>query len=103
MPRRPRMSEEVRSAVAERLRVLGKEKSVALMEALAEGEASVQELADRIGVAHQNASHHLAALRRAGIVGRRADGPTGIYAIEDWSAWWVIEQLAGLVGDEEAG
>lgn len=94
------MSEQARRATAERLRVLGKEKAIALVEALAGGEASVQELADRIGVSHQNASHHLALLRQAGIVGRRVDGPTSIYAIEDWGAWWVIRQIAGLVGDE---
>jgi DNA-binding transcriptional ArsR family regulator len=94
------MSEEVRAATAERFRVLGNEKSIALIEALAEGEASVQELADRIGVAHQNASYHLSTLRRAGLVDRRTDGPTGIHAIEDWGAWWVIRQIAGLFEDE---
>jgi DNA-binding transcriptional ArsR family regulator len=97
------MSEEVRRETAERLRILGKEKAIALVEALAtEGEASVQELADRIGVSHQNASHHLSLLRQAGVVGRRIDGPTSIYALEDWAAWWVIQQLAGLM-DEAAG
>jgi DNA-binding transcriptional ArsR family regulator len=94
------MSEEARQATAERLRVLAKEKAIALVEVLAGGEASVQELADRIGVSHQNASHHLSLLRQARIVGRRVDGPTSIYAIEDWGAWWVIQQIAGLVGDD---
>jgi DNA-binding transcriptional ArsR family regulator len=95
------MSEQVRWATAERLRILGKEKAVGLVEALATGgDASVQELADRIGVSHQNASHHLSLLRQAGVVGRRIDGPTSIYALEDWGAWWVIQQLAGLVGEE---
>ncbi len=95
------MAEEVRAAVAERLRILGKEKSIALIEALAtEGEAGVQELAERIAISHQNASHHLSLLRRAGIVSRRVDGPTALHAIEDWSAWWVIGQLAGTVGEQ---
>ncbi|HEY5332314.1 MAG TPA: metalloregulator ArsR/SmtB family transcription factor [Solirubrobacterales bacterium] len=94
------LGQAVVEATAARLRILGEAKRVALLEALAEGEASVQELADRIGVPHQNASHHLSLLRRAGVVGRRADGPTAVYAIEDWSAWWVIGQLAGTVGEE---
>lgn len=94
------MPAEVRQATAERLRILGKEKAIALVEALAtEGESSVQDLADRLGVSHQNASHHLSLLRQARVVGRRVDGPTSIYALEDWSAWWVIQQLAGLVGE----
>jgi DNA-binding transcriptional ArsR family regulator len=89
--------------VAARLRILADAKRIALIEALATGgEASVQNLAERIGVPHQNASHHLSLLRRAGVVGRRVDGPTSIYAIEDWAAWWVIRQLAGLVGEEVA-
>jgi DNA-binding transcriptional ArsR family regulator len=90
------ISPEARTATAERLRVLGKEKAIAILEALAEGEASVQDVADRIGTSHQNASHHLALLRRSGILGRRVDGPTSLYSIEDWGAWWVVQQLAGL-------
>jgi len=92
------LSDEVIEATAERLRVLAKPKSIALMQELAGGEeASVQELADRIGVAHQNASHHLAILCRAGVLARRRVGSTAIYRVEDWSSWWVIEQVAGLV------
>jgi DNA-binding transcriptional ArsR family regulator len=91
------MSAEVREITAERLRVLGKVKAISLVEALSRGEATVQELADAIGVSHQNASHHLSLLLRAGIVTRRVDGPTSIYAIDDWAAWWVIQQIAGTV------
>lgn len=96
------LSVEVRRATAERLRILGKEKAIGLLEALSQGEASVQELADAIGVSHQNASHHLSLLRQAGIVDRRADGPTSIYAIEDWGAWWVIQQIAGVVVEQSS-
>jgi ArsR family transcriptional regulator len=97
------MLAEVRGATAERLRILGKEKAIALVEALAtEGEASVQELADRLGVSHQNASHHLSLLRQAGVVRRRTEGPTSIYALEDWAAWWVIRQLAELAAEDGA-
>jgi DNA-binding transcriptional ArsR family regulator len=98
----PPLSDEVRQATAERLRVLGKGKAIGLVEALSRGEASVQELADAIGVSHQNASHHLALLRQAGIVDRRVDGPTSIYALEDWGAWWVIQQIAGLVVEQSS-
>jgi ArsR family transcriptional regulator, arsenate/arsenite/antimonite-responsive transcriptional repressor len=96
------MSLKARQATAERLRILGKEKSIALIEILAGGEATVQELADRIGVSHQNASHHLSLLREAGVVARRIDGPTSIYALEDWAAWWIIKQVSGLVDEKLA-
>lgn len=91
------LSDEEIEATAERLRVLGKAKSVALLGELAGGEASVQELADRIGVAHQNASHHLQILCRAGVLARRTEGSATIYRIEDWSSWWVVQQLSGLI------
>ncbi len=82
---------------AQRLRAIAKAKSILLLEALGDGEAGVQELADRVGLAHQNASHHLMLLWRAGILSRRSLGATTLYAIEDWSAWWVVEQIAQWV------
>jgi DNA-binding transcriptional ArsR family regulator len=98
-PRRPvrePLSAEAIEATAERLKLIADPKRIALLEALNDGEAGVQELAERIGTAHQNASYHLAQLYRAGVVERRAEGSLNIYAISDWSAWWVIEQLARL-------
>lgn len=68
-----------------------------------QGEAGVQELADELGLAHQNVSHHLAVLHRAGILERRRERTTTLYAISDWSSWWVIEQISRWVregGDE---
>ena len=97
------MSEEVAELTAERLRAIAKAKRIALLAALKDGEMGVQDLADRVGLAHQNASHHLAILFRAGILARRREGPMTFYAIEDWSAWWVIEQMADLVGSPVEG
>lgn len=103
LPRRPhRVSREplpagVVELTAQRLRVMAKAKSIALLEALNDGEAGVQELADRVGLAHQNASHHLTLLWQAGILSRRREGTMNLYAIDDWSAWWVVEQIARWV------
>jgi Predicted transcriptional regulators len=91
------LPERVVELTAQRLRVMAKAKRIALLEALGAGEAGVQELADRVGLAHQNASHHLALLWRAGILSRRSEGAMTLYAIDDWSAWWVVEQIAGWV------
>ena len=82
---------------AQRLGVMAKAKRIALLEALNNGEAGVQELADRVGLAHQNASHHLTLLWQAGILSRRSESTKTLYAIEDWSAWWVVEQIARWV------
>lgn len=91
------LPEQVVELTAQRLAVIAKAKRIVLLEALGDGEAGVQELADRVGLAHQNASHHLALLSRAGILSRRSEGTMTLYAIDDWSAWWVVEQIAGWV------
>jgi len=82
---------------AERLRVMAEANRIALLDALNDGEAGVQELADRVGLSHQTASRHLALLWRAGILARRRVGTMTLYSVSDWSAWWVIEQIARWV------
>lgn len=91
------LPEEVVELTAQRLRVMAKAKRIALLEALNEGEAGVQELADRVGLPHQNASHHLTLLWQAGILSRRREGSMTLYTVTDWSAWWVVEQIARWV------
>lgn len=82
---------------AQRLRVMAEPKRISLLEALNGGEAGVQELADQVGLPHQNASHHLTLLWNAGLVCRRREGTMTLYAVADWSAWWVVEQIARWV------
>lgn len=102
-----RLAKQVIELTAERLRVIAEPNRIALFEALnASGEASVQELADRIGAPHQKASKHLAVLYGAGMVSRRrGEGTTVRYALVDWTGWWVVEQIARWVqsGLEEDG
>lgn len=89
------LPDHVVEATARRLRAVAMGTKIVFLEALSDGrEAGVQELADRAGVAHQNASYHLTALWREGILARRSEGSSTFYAIEDWSAWWVVEQTA---------
>lgn len=95
--RREPLPEEVVELTAQRLRVMAKAKRIALLEALNDGEAGVQELADRVGLPHQNASHHLTLLWQAGILSRRREGSMTLYTVSDWSAWWVVEQIARWV------
>lgn len=105
-PREP-LTKPVIELTAERLRVIAESNRIALLEALnARGEASVQDLADHIGAPHQKASKHLAVLYGAGMVSRRrGEGTTILYALNDWTGWWVVEQIARWVqsGLEEEG
>jgi DNA-binding transcriptional ArsR family regulator len=93
-PARERFPAHIVEMTARRLEAVAKGTKIVLLEALSEGEAGVQELADRAGVTHQNASYHLTSLWREGILTRRSEGSATLYAIEDWSAWWVVEQTA---------
>lgn len=88
---------DVVDLTAQRLRVLAEPNRIALLDALNAGEAGVQELADVVGLPHQDASHHLAVLHQAGVLVRRRRGRMTLYAVTDWSAWWLIEQIARWV------
>ena len=92
------LSGEVHELTAQRLRVLADAKRIALLEALSGlGEAGVGELADQVGLFHQPVSRALAILHQAGVVSRRREGTATRYVISDWSAWWVVEQIARWV------
>lgn len=101
-PLAPRLIE----LTAQRLWIVAEPNRIALLDVLRGGEAGVQELADHLNLPRQNVSHHLALLWREKILSRRSEGAMTLYAIEDWSAWWVIEQIARMVqsdlGEEDA-
>jgi len=96
-PTRLALSRSVLELTAQRLRVIADPTRIALLEALNGGEAGVHELADAIDRPHKTASHHLLLLWRAGVVSRRPEGSMTFYALSDWSAWWVAEQIARWV------
>jgi DNA-binding transcriptional ArsR family regulator len=52
-----------------------------ILEVLAEGPASVNRIAERVGLKQSMASQHLSALLRAGVVVRRANGNVRIYSL----------------------
>jgi DNA-binding transcriptional ArsR family regulator len=83
--------------VVERLGLIASPKRIALLEALRDGEASVQELADRLDLRHQKASHHLGLLRQGGVVSRRTEGAASFYSISDWTLIWVIDQMTRVI------
>jgi rhodanese-related sulfurtransferase/DNA-binding MarR family transcriptional regulator len=54
-----------------------------IVDVLAQGERSVEELAGQIGQSVANTSHHLRTLARAGLVRSRREGTRIIYALAD--------------------
>ncbi len=91
---RRRLPDEAVELVAARLRVIGEPTRIRLLGLLDEGDATVQELAERLATTHQNASKHLGVLHQAGMVSRRREGTSIRYALVDWTGWWLVEQIA---------
>ncbi len=72
---------------------LGHAHRLELLEQLAQGERSVEVLADRTGLSIANASQHLQHVRRAGLVTSRRDGKFVYYRLTDDA---VLDVLAAL-------
>ncbi len=56
-----------------------------ILEHLAQGERTVEGLADRTGLSIANASQHLQSMRRAGLLAARRDGKFMLYRLADHS------------------
>ncbi len=74
-------------------KTLGHAHRLELLEQLAQGERSVEVLADRTGLSIANASQHLQHMRRAGLVANRRDGKYVYYRLADDA---ILELLAAL-------
>jgi rhodanese-related sulfurtransferase/DNA-binding transcriptional ArsR family regulator len=64
-----------------------------LLELLAQGERSVELLAERTGLSVANASHHLQQLKRGGVVAARREGKFVLYRLADDA---VVDLIAAL-------
>jgi len=64
-----------------------------ILEQVAQGERSVEVLADRAGLSIANASQHLQQMRQAGIVAARREGKFAFYRLADEA---VLDLLAAL-------
>ncbi len=72
---------------------LGHAHRLELLEFVAQGERSVDSLAERAGLSFANTSQHLRQLRRAGLLSSRQDGKRVLYRLADDS---VLDLLAEL-------
>jgi rhodanese-related sulfurtransferase/DNA-binding transcriptional ArsR family regulator len=70
-------------AFAEVGKALGHGHRLEILELLAQGERSVEALAERAGLSVANASQHLRQMRRAGLLVSRRDGKRILYALSD--------------------
>ncbi|MDQ2916292.1 MAG: metalloregulator ArsR/SmtB family transcription factor [Pseudomonadota bacterium] len=81
------------AGLAEVARALGHGHRLEILELLAQGERSVDALAERIGLSMANASQHLRLMRATGLLASRRDGKRIVYRLSDPS---VLELTAAL-------
>ncbi len=74
-------------------KMLGHVHRLEILEQLAQGERSVESLADRVGLSIANASQHLRLMRRAGLLVSRREGKCILYGLRDPT---VLEALAAI-------
>ena len=91
-------------AFAEVAKALAGGRRAEIVDVLAQGERSVEQLADEIGQSVANTSHHLRAMARAGVLRTRREGTRIVYMLasdrvgELWTAMRDIaeEHVAGI-------
>ena len=81
------------ASFAEVAKALGHGHRLEIVELLAQGERSVEALAERAGLSVANASQHLRYMRRAGLLTSRREGTRILYGISDPA---VLEAVAAL-------
>lgn len=77
------MTRPVYELKAEFFKTLGHPARIRILEVLRDGEASVADIADAVGVSGSTLSQHLATLRRADVISSRRDGSQVIYQVVD--------------------
>jgi ArsR family transcriptional regulator len=90
---RPNPKQALFAQFATVAKALGHAHRLELLEQLAQGERSVEVLAQRTGLSVANASQHLQHMRRAGLVSARRDGKFVHYRLADDA---VLDLLAAL-------
>ena len=97
-------------AFAEVAKALASGRRAEIVDVLAQGERSVEQLADEIGQSVANTSHHLRAMARAGVLRTRREGTRIVYMLASdrvgdvWAAMRDIaaEHVAGITELSEA-
>ena len=86
------LSAETVEALAETFRVLGDPTRVRIVDALAESELCVHEIADRVEISESAVSHQLRLLRTMRIVRGRREGRCVYYTLDDQHVLSLFQQ-----------
>lgn len=89
--------------IAERFRVLSEPVRLRILDTLRADEATVGELAERLGTSQQNVSKHLAVLTGAGMIAREKRGTAVVCRVSDDSVFALCELVCGSVSRQVEG
>jgi DNA-binding transcriptional ArsR family regulator len=95
--RRASLSDEVIESIASWLNVIAEPSRIRLIETLNRGGATAQGLAAQLRMTRSNVCRHLGVLHQAGVVKRRRVKNRVEYELNDWSGWWMIEQVGAAI------
>ena len=90
------------AAMATRLKILSHPERLLMLCRLDEGEASVTELIELVGLSQSAVSQHLAMLREEGIVGIRDEAQTRYYRLTDPVVREIIHSLCLICDNQSA-
>jgi rhodanese-related sulfurtransferase len=88
---------------AEVAKALASGRRAEIVDLLAQGERSVEDIADEIGQTVANTSHHLRAMARAGLLTTRRDGTRIFYALASDRVGELWAALRDIAGEHVAG
>src|SRR6202171_2897267 len=89
--------------LAEGAKALASGRRSEIVDLLAQGERSVEEISDEIGQTVANTSHHLRAMARAGLVTTRRDGTRIFYRLASERVAELWAALRDVAGEDVAG
>lgn len=89
------LSEERLAFAARILKLIANPSKLAILQALhLNGETSVSDLCDQLGLSQPLLSHHLASLKAGGVVARRRDGKNVLYRLDLIEVTSVLECMS---------
>ncbi|WP_184692683.1 ArsR/SmtB family transcription factor [Rhizobium leguminosarum] len=80
------------------LSAMGNAKRLHILHVLTEGEVSVSDLAEEVGLSQSSTSQHLAILREQGLVQTRRVAQTIFYSLQSGTARTMLDTLADIFG-----
>lgn len=84
-------------AVAGRFKVLAEPNRLRILNALRQGERTVNDLVEELDLGQANVSRHLSLLRRHGMVARRKEGIRRPYRIADPAVFELCNLMCGRI------